>query len=223
MKIYAINGGPRKGWNTDTMLQKFLSGAASVDNQIQTEMVYLYDLNYKGCISCYACQRADENTYGQCQLKDDIYVLLREVPKSDGVVFGCPIYLNSQTSMLRAFIERLVYQYLNFDKKHVDSNAPKPLRTAMIYTMNVSEESMKLSNYDHILGSAERYLQRIFGFQPARLCAYNTYQFKEYSQYRASYWNEHQKAEHNRIRFPLDCQAAYDMGKQIATEILNTE
>ncbi len=39
MKVLAINGGPRKGWNTDTLLNKALEGAASVG--AETEMVYL--------------------------------------------------------------------------------------------------------------------------------------------------------------------------------------
>ena len=29
MKVLAINGSPRKGWNTDTLLKKALEGAAS--------------------------------------------------------------------------------------------------------------------------------------------------------------------------------------------------
>ncbi|WP_312442825.1 flavodoxin family protein [Lacrimispora sp.] len=221
MKIYAINGGPRKGWNTDTMLKKFLEGAASAGIQVETEMVYLYDLNYKGCISCYACQSDNNKTYGQCQVRDDIYTLLREVPRSDGVVFGCPVYMRDLTAELRAFIERLVYQYLSFDKNRQGNNAPQKLRTAMIYTMNVTEEIMQKSNYDFILGTAEQYLQNVFGVKPVRICAYNTYQYKDYSRYRASFWDEPQKAEYHRTQFPLDCQAAYDAGKKMIADILN--
>ena len=220
MKIYAINGGPRKGWNTETMLQKFLEGARSASEKIETEMVHLYDLNYKGCVSCYACQRDNDATYGQCQIKDDIHDLLRKVPLSDGVVFGCPIYLHDLTAELRAFIERLVYQYLSFDKNRVGNNAPKQLHTAMIYTMNVTEESAKRGNYDHILGTTENYLHNIFETKPVRICAYNTYQYKDYNQYRAGYWNEPQKAEHHRIQFPVDCQKAYDAGRQMVLDVL---
>lgn len=220
MKIYAINGGPRKGWNTDTMLQKFLEGAASASDDVEIKMVHLYDLNYKGCISCYACQRDNDLTYGQCRVKDDIYGLLRDVPLSDGVAFGCPIYLHDLTAELRAFIERLVYQYVNFQAGREKSNAPKKIRTAMIYTMNVTEEMMKRDGYDHVLGAAEGFLQRTFGYEPLRLCAYNTYQYTDYSQYRASFWNEAQKAEYHRAQFPLDCKAAYDAGRNMVLQVL---
>ena len=223
MKIYAINGGPRKGWNTETMLRKFLEGAGSAGEKVKTEMVHLYDLDYKGCISCYACQRDDDATYGQCRVKDGIYDLLREVPLSDGVVFGCPIYLHDMTAQLRAFIERLVYQYLNFSEGRTRHNAPKRLRTAAIYTMNVTEESAKRDNYDHILGTAENYLRAVFGTTPVRICAYNTYQYKDYGRYRAGYWNEPQKAEHRRVRFPADCQKAYDAGRRMALEVLEEQ
>jgi multimeric flavodoxin WrbA len=51
MKILAINGSPRKNWNTATILNSALEGAISVG--AQTEMIHLYDFNYKGCISCF--------------------------------------------------------------------------------------------------------------------------------------------------------------------------
>lgn len=55
VKVLAINGSPRKNWNTDTLLQKALAGAKSVG--AQTDAVHLYDLNFKGCTSCFACKR----------------------------------------------------------------------------------------------------------------------------------------------------------------------
>lgn len=54
MKIIALNGSPRKKWNTATLLQKALEGAVS--QGAITELIHLYDLNYKGCISCFACK-----------------------------------------------------------------------------------------------------------------------------------------------------------------------
>lgn len=219
MKIYAINGSPRKGWNTDTMLQKFLEGAASVSDEMETEIVHLYDLNYKGCISCFACQRDHDAINGQCQIKDDLYQLLRDVPQADGVVFGSPIYFHDLSSGMRAFIERLVYQFTNFDQDSEGSNAPKKLHTAMIYTMNVTEEVMKASGYEHIVGAAEEYIESVFRTKPVRIHAHYTYQFKNYSKYRVSYWNEAQKAEHRRTQFPLDCQAAFSAGKEMAEKI----
>jgi len=52
VKVLAINGSPRKKWNTATLLEKALEGAASLG--AETELVHLYDLDYKGCTSCSA-------------------------------------------------------------------------------------------------------------------------------------------------------------------------
>ena len=57
MNVIAVNGSPRKTWNTATLLQKALDGTASAG--AETELVHLYDLNFKGCISCFAFKRKD--------------------------------------------------------------------------------------------------------------------------------------------------------------------
>ena len=44
MRIYAVNGSPRKKWNTATILQSALDGAASAGAEnVRTEMIHLYD------------------------------------------------------------------------------------------------------------------------------------------------------------------------------------
>ena len=47
-KIMIIDGGPRKNFNTASMLQKFAEGAMSVGNEIEVKTVRLYNLDYKG-------------------------------------------------------------------------------------------------------------------------------------------------------------------------------
>ena len=54
MKVLGFNGSPRKNWNTAMLLEKALEGAAS--EGAETELIHLYELNYKGCISCFACK-----------------------------------------------------------------------------------------------------------------------------------------------------------------------
>ena len=63
MKLLAINGSPRKTWNTATLLQKAVEGAASQD--AEAEMVHLYDLNFSGCVSCFACKTIGRESYGR--------------------------------------------------------------------------------------------------------------------------------------------------------------
>ena len=56
MKIAAVNGGPRRGKNTDQMLDAFLEGVLEAEPSAQVQTVRLYDYTFKGCISCFACQ-----------------------------------------------------------------------------------------------------------------------------------------------------------------------
>jgi multimeric flavodoxin WrbA len=54
VKVITFNGSPRKTWNTGTLLSKALEGAAS--QGAEAELIYLYDLNYKGCIQLFCMQ-----------------------------------------------------------------------------------------------------------------------------------------------------------------------
>ena len=63
MKVMAFNGSPRKKWTTATLLSKALEGAAS--KGAKTELIHLYHLNFKGCISCFACKTIGGKSYGR--------------------------------------------------------------------------------------------------------------------------------------------------------------
>ena len=77
MKVIAINGSPRKNWNTDTLLKNALDGAASAG--AATEMVYLYDLKFRGCVSCLGCTLQKEPRPNRCVLRDDLTNVLDKV------------------------------------------------------------------------------------------------------------------------------------------------
>ena len=46
-KIIIIDGGPRKTFNTASMLKKFAEGASSVSEKIEVKYYRLYDIDYK--------------------------------------------------------------------------------------------------------------------------------------------------------------------------------
>lgn len=89
MKAIAINGSPRKNWNTATLLKKSLEGAASIG--AETELIHLYDLDFKGCNSCFACKRIESNLNGYCVMKDDLTEVLKTILSSDILIIGSPI------------------------------------------------------------------------------------------------------------------------------------
>ena len=135
MKAIAINGSPRKGWNTDLLLQEALRGAA--DAGAETELIQLSDLTFSGCRSCFACKRAGAET-GRCMWKDDLQPVLDKILAADAVFMGSPIYLGNVSGMMYCLMERLDFSLLSYDdyskrlfQGHVNScffftmNAPK--------------------------------------------------------------------------------------------------
>ena len=73
--VVIIDGGPRKNFNTASMLQKFAEGVMSVSDQIEVKTVRLYGLNYKGCMSCMACKIKDKAS-NVCKFKDELTSVL---------------------------------------------------------------------------------------------------------------------------------------------------
>ena len=110
MKVIAINGSPRKKWNTATLLEKALEGAAS--EGAETELIHLYDLNFKGCTSCFACKLKDGKSYGKCAMKDELTPVLEKLEDADAVILGSPLYLGNSTGEMRSFMERYIFPYL---------------------------------------------------------------------------------------------------------------
>lgn len=157
MKVIAINGSPRKKWNTAMLLEKALEGAAS--KGAETELVHLYDLDYKGCTSCFSCKLKDGKSYGKCAMQDGLTPVLEKLATADAFVLGSPIYFGTVTGEMRSFMERLLFQYLAYTSPPSTTFARK-IPTAFIYTMNISEEMMKDYQYSVHLGSNENYLRR---------------------------------------------------------------
>lgn len=56
MMVIAINGSPRKTWNSAKLLEKWKEGVLSVLPDAEVQEVNLYSLKFTGCISCFACK-----------------------------------------------------------------------------------------------------------------------------------------------------------------------
>jgi len=208
MKVIAVNGSPRKKWNTAILLEKALEGAAS--QGADTELVHLYDLSYKGCVSCFSCKTRGGKSYGRCGYKDELTPVLDRIEAVDALILGSPIYLGVTTGEMRSFMERLIFPYLTYTDP-LQSLFPKKIGTGFIYTMNVTAAEMKKRGYDIHFGLNETYLKTIFGAAESLLCC-DTYQFKDYSKMAAERFDAEKKAERRQEVFPEDCSNAYEMG-----------
>jgi multimeric flavodoxin WrbA len=211
MKVFAFNGSPRKKWNTATLLEKALEGARS--QGAETELIHLYDLNYEGCISCFACKTIGGQSYGKCAVKDDLTPILKKVEDAGAFILGSPIYYGTVSGEMRSFMEHLMFPYSAYSNPP-QSLFPGKIHTGLIYTGNVAEEEMKERFGQHI-SINEMALKMIFGASES-LGSFDTYQFEDYSKVFADRFDPEKKAKRRREVFPIDCRKAFDMGARLA-------
>lgn len=99
MRVLAIAGSPRRGGNTDTLLARFIEGAAS--NGSETKTISVCDLKIAGCQHCDACL-----VKGNCRVKDDMQLIYDEMERADRIVLASPLQFMSVTAQMKAMIDR---------------------------------------------------------------------------------------------------------------------
>ena len=218
MKILAINGSPRKGWNTHTLLEKALEGAASAG--AETELIHLYDLNCRGCLGCLGCKRRDGNSIGRCVVRDDLRPVLDKIAACDGLILGSPIYIGEVTAAMRALVERLTFQYITYTKD-ARSYYEGKLPTGFLYTMNAPESVLEKVGYTAKFEAYRGLMQRLFDAPASELLVTETWQVEDYSKYTMNALNEDARRQRRAEVFPQDCQNAFAFGAELANTAKN--
>ncbi len=214
MKMIAINGSPRKTWNTATLLQHALDGAAACG--AETEMIHLYDLDFKGCTSCFACKLVGGKFAGRCAMQDSLTPILKTIEaNADALVLGSPIYFGGMTGEMRSFMERLLFAPMVYTKPP-SSRFSRQLKTGLIYTMNVTEQGSRDRHYPVLYETAENYFSRLLG--PAEtLCVYDTCQLSDYSRVIMEYADPAAKLKRKEESFPAECRKAFELGRALVS------
>ena len=215
MKIMAFNGSPRKKWNTATLLSKTLEGAAS--RGAETELVHLYDLDYKGCISCFACKTIGGKSYGRCAVQDDLAPVFSKIERADAIILGSPIYFGTVSGEMRSFMERLFFPLLTYTDPP-GSLSSRKVRTAFIYTLGATQEMARERGFDKHIVANEMLMKMMLGASET-LCSYDTYQFEDYSKVYAPRFDPTKKAKVRAEVFPIDCEKAFKMGARLVREM----
>ena len=216
MKALFINGSPRKKFNTARMIDSALKGAA--DAGAETERIDLFDYEFTGCRSCFACKIKNSKTNGVCAIRDSIRPVIEKAQEADVLVIGSPVYFGYPTGQVRSLVERLLFPLDTYlvDEAGARVKVPhKPVQTALIYTMNCPEWLMKQVNYDTLLGFTGEEMGRLYGYNEV-LYSCDTYQFTNYDRYDVNMFPEEKKRGQRERQFPIDLQNAYDLGKRLA-------
>ena len=210
-KIVIIDGGPRKNFNTASMLQKFAEGASSVGSDIEVKTVRLYGLDYKGCMSCMACKIKGKAS-NVCKFKDALTPLLEKIAEADGLVLGSPIYFGDVTGQMRAFLERLAFPWLSYNDYSLTATRKMPV--VLVETMNGLPERNNSQGY----GSMEYCIANALG-EPEHLVAYNTYQVKNYDRYELASFSEEAKRQYRDEHWEDDLKKAFEAGRRMASQL----
>ena len=207
-RIIIIDGGPRRNMNTAKMLQRLAEGAQSAGKDIELKNIRLYDLDYKGCMSCMACKLKGKAS-NICRFKDTLTPILEEIAQADGLVLGSPIYFGEVTGQMRAFLERLTFPWLSYNDYSL--TAPKRMPVVLIETMNGTPDRNNSNGYGTMVYCITTALGR-----PQHIVGYNTCQVAKYDNYELGGFSEEAKRAWREAHWEEDLQKAYDAGRQMA-------
>lgn len=101
MKVLALNGSPRRGGNTEVLVDAALAEAEKRGHEGKS--LRLYDYRIEPCVDCRACKKGEL----KCVLKDDMPKIYAEIDAADALIFATPIYWYGPTAKMKLLIDRL--------------------------------------------------------------------------------------------------------------------
>ena len=207
-KIIVVNVGPRKGWNTDTLISEAAKGAESAG--AKTERFDLFRLErYTGCVSCFGCKK--EKNKGRCVCRDGLTPVLDAIRDSDGLIIGSPNYLGELTASFRALYERLIFQNLTYNAEEPCCNQ-NVIPVLLIMTSNAPDYG-----YRALMQNYQQTLRRFVG--PTEIfVSGETLQVKDYSKldWEWSIFDPEAKRIRHETVFPKERQKTFEMGAVLA-------
>ena len=210
MKVIAINGSPRKNGNSAAMLTAAMQGA--MDAGAECRRVDLFDLDYKGCVSCFGCKRLGGESFGRCAQRDALTAVLDEILEGDVLLLATPLYFGETPGAVRNLLERLWFPGQQYAKNY-RSAYPKRIKVGLLYTMNLPSEAM----YKDVISRHVQNFTMLLG-KTSYVAAVDTMQFDDYSLYASEMFDGAAKQAHRDTQFPVDCQKAYEMAKSLCAK-----
>ena len=208
-KIVVVNAGPRKGWNTDTIITEAARGAEEAGAQIIRFDLFNLE-KYTGCVSCFGCKK--EANKGHCICRDGLTPVLDAIREADGLFIGSPNYLGEMTASFRALYERLVFQNLTYNRETPCCNE-RMIPVLLVMTCNSPD-----TGYQNLLQNYCATLNRFVGPTEVFVCG-NTLQLKDYSKtdWPWSMFDPQAKIKRHETVFPAECRKAYQLGKSMVS------
>ena len=100
LKVIGISCSPRKGGNTDIMVQHVLASAREAGAVI--ELLRVAEMKIFPCDACWTCAEA-----GQCHIEDDMQEVYAKLLRADGIIIGSPVHMGySVSGQAQVFLDR---------------------------------------------------------------------------------------------------------------------
>ena len=209
-RIVVVNAGPRKGWNTDTLITEAAKGAEDAGASIERFDLFRLE-KYTGCVSCFGCKR--EKNKGRCVCRDGLTPVLDAIRESDGLIIGSPNYLSELTASFRALYERLIFQSLTYNLETPCCNG-RPVPVLLVMTSNAQDTA-----YRGLLEGYRQTLSRFVGPTEV-LVSGDTLQLKDYGKtdWPWTLFDPEAKQRRHETVFPQERRKAYEMGMALARD-----
>jgi multimeric flavodoxin WrbA len=161
MKILAIAGSPRRGGNTDSLLDQAISGAESKGATV--ERIVLSRLNVGPCIECSRCFES-----GRCAVQDDYQLLYDQTLEADGIMLAAPIFFMNLNAHTKAFVDR--FQSLWALRYVLGLPVPLPVGGRRRRALFLSAAGSPKTKFDCSLSVVRAFLATIDAKLVGRLC-----------------------------------------------------
>jgi multimeric flavodoxin WrbA len=99
MKVLGIFGSPRRGGNTELLLEEALRGAEKEGAKV--DRLYLGDFTITPCKECHGCDDT-----GKCIILDDMQKIYPKLLEADVIILASPIFFYGVTAWAKTLIDR---------------------------------------------------------------------------------------------------------------------
>jgi len=99
--ILGLVGSPRKGGNTEQLMERVL--AAAREAGAETKLFTVAGRTIAPCTACDACLNNPDEF---CAIEDAMAELYPLMEWADAIVFGSPVYMGTMTAQLKAVFDR---------------------------------------------------------------------------------------------------------------------
>jgi len=106
-KVLGIGSSPRKGGNSDILLEHLLKGAR--DEGVATDEIQLREYQIQSCIGCERCRKEKRCV----EFQDGMQLIYPRITEASGLILISPVYNYNMTAWMKSFIDRL-YCFYNF-------------------------------------------------------------------------------------------------------------